>query len=288
MIRCRVMVPCKTRLETLRYSGALMWNYFGSPQGESGKLRVDPTNGSRVYYLDPNSSDLVSPAARFVHSDEGGTSSWKPNWVPAVTGLPTVFAVAPNGANVIVTDYASFPGKRSIVIDPSNPKRLLLGLKTFTNQWGNNVTTPGSVFETTTGGDPNKTDLKFNGNGWRDIGSDLANNKVTISAIALAPSDPNTIFAGAEDGRVFKTTNAGNDCKPNCPTWTEVDNGLPPLFADQRVMDLYSPEPKGKLALPPLTIATPNRGKAVMRGACTAKVPVSRQALRIIVLAIET
>ena len=66
----------------------------------------------------------------------------------------------------------------------------------------------------------------------------MANNKVTISAIALAPSDPNTIFAGAEDGRVFKTTNAGNDCKPNCPTWTEVDNGLPPLFADQRVMDL--------------------------------------------------
>src|SRR5262249_11951661 len=81
---------------TLRYGGVLMWNYFGSPQGESGKLRVDPTNGSRVYYLDPNTADLVSlptAAARFVHSDEGGTSSWTPNWVPAITGLPAVQAV---------------------------------------------------------------------------------------------------------------------------------------------------------------------------------------------------
>jgi len=65
----------------------------------------------------------------------------------------------------------------------------------------------------------------------------LARYLVTISAIALAPSDPNTIFAGTDDGRVFKTTNAGYDCNPNCPTWTEVDQGLP-LFADQRVMDL--------------------------------------------------
>src|SRR5262249_39845703 len=95
---------------------------------------------------------------------------------------------------------------------------------------------PGSVFETTTGGDPNNSDPKFIGNGWRNIGSDLANDNVTISAVALAASAPNTIFAGTEDGRVFKTTNAGNDCNPNCPTWTEVDNGL--SIQDQRIMDL--------------------------------------------------
>lgn len=221
---------------TLKFSGDLQWNYFGSPQGESGKLRVDPSNPSRVYYLDPNTSDPInspSASARFVHSDEGGTSSWTPNWVPAITGLPSVL-VELSGVDTIVTDYASFPGKDSFVIDPSNPNRLLLGLATFTDK--NNVTTPGSVFETTTGGDPNTTDPKFNGKGWRNIGSDLASYKVTISAIALAPSDPNTIFAGAEDGRVFKTTTAGNDCNPNCPVWVEVDNGLPLQY--QHVMDL--------------------------------------------------
>lgn len=35
---------------------------------------------------------------------------------------------------------------------------------------------------------------------------------------------------GTEDCRVFKTTNAGNDCSPTCPTWTEVDRGLPGQF----------------------------------------------------------
>jgi photosystem II stability/assembly factor-like uncharacterized protein len=226
---------CQDCPGVLKYVGVVDWQYFQPPNaGESGKIRVDPTNSSRVYFLEPNTSALASSpgdTARFVHSDDGGQ-----NWQPAITGLPSILVVV-NFVDTIITDYASFPGKRSIVIDPSNPKRLLLGLATWTDK--NNVTTPGSVFETTTGGDPNTTDPKFNGNGWRDIGSDLANLtvKVTISAIALAPSDPNTIFAGTEDGRVFKTTNAGNDCKPNCPTWTEVDNGLP-LFADQRVMDL--------------------------------------------------
>src|SRR5262249_40095233 len=133
MIRGRRRVPCKTRPGTLRYTGALMWNYFGSPQGESGKLRVDPTNGSRVYYLDPNTADPVSSpsaAARFVHSDEGGTASWTPNWVPAITGLPTIVfnGVTSNCDHCTITDFASFPGKGSIVIDPNNPKRLLLGL----------------------------------------------------------------------------------------------------------------------------------------------------------------
>ncbi len=211
---------------TLKYSGALQWNYFqksGAGQGESGKLRVDPSNSSRVYYLDPNTQDPInSPtaAARFVHSDEGGTSSWAPNWVPAITGLPTTM----DGNGNTITDYASFPGKGSIVIDANNPSRLLIGIHN-------------SVFETTTGGDPNGTDPKFGGNGWRNLAADaVISNSTWVSAIALAPSDPNTIFAGTEDGHVYKTTNAGNDCNPNCPTWTQVDSGLP--LQKQRIMDL--------------------------------------------------
>jgi PKD domain len=201
----------------LRYVGTVDWQYSqpSGGQGEAGKIRVDPTNSNRVYYLDPNTSESVNaPTAsnRFVHSDDGGQT-----WTAAITGLPTI----QSGGNTIV-DFASFPGKGSIVIDPNSPQRLLLGLH--------------SVFETTTGGDPNTTDPKFGGNGWRDIGQNMGNNGSAISAIALAPFDPSTIFAGTEDGHVFKTTNAGNDCSPNCPTWTQVDSGLP--LQDQRVMDL--------------------------------------------------
>ena len=204
---------------TLKYSGVLTWNYFqpGAGQGESGKLRVDPTNPSRVYYLDVNTADPVnSPdaSARFVHSDEGGGASWNPNWVPAVTGLPQILF---NG-NMII-DFASFPGKGSIVIDPNTPKRLLIGIHN-------------NVFETTTGGDPNNSDPKFGGNGWRSLNTNVPAPNTFISAIALAPSDPNTIFAGTDDGRVFKTMNAGNAN----PSWSEVDAGLPQQ--NQRVMDL--------------------------------------------------
>jgi hypothetical protein len=161
--------------------------------------------------LDPNTKDPInspSASARFVHSDNGGET-----WTAAITGLPTV---VDNG--VTITDYASFPGKRSIVIDPNSPKRLLLAIHN-------------SVFETTTGGDPNSTDPKFAGNGWRNIGQNMGNNG-WISAIALAPSDPNTVYAGNEDGRVFKTT----DAEADSPAWIEVDAGLP--LQNQRIMDL--------------------------------------------------
>jgi PKD domain len=197
----------------LKYVGAVDWQYTQPTpgQGESGKIRVDPTNANRVYYLDPNTADPVnspSAAARFVHSDDGGKT-----WTAAITGLPTIVV---NG--VTITDFASFPGKDSILIDPNNPKRLLLAIHN-------------SVFETTTGGDPNSTDPTFGGNGWRNIGQNMGNNG-WISAIALAPSDPNTVYAGNEDGRVFKTTNAGDAN----PAWIEVDSGLP--LQNQRIMDL--------------------------------------------------
>jgi hypothetical protein len=218
----------------LKYVGNVDWQYFQPPNaGEAGKIRVglDPTtNSPRVYFLEPNTQQPVnSPndSSRFVHSDDGGQT-----WQPAISGLPTI-QVTINGNPATITDSASFPGKGSIVIDPNSPKRLIIGLATFFDNV-NNILTPGSVFETTTGGDPNNADPKFNGNGWRDIGSAMANNNATFSAIAITPSDPNTIFAGTEDGRVFKTTNAGNDCNPNCPTWTEVDTGL----SGQRIMDL--------------------------------------------------
>jgi Ca2+-binding RTX toxin-like protein len=199
---------------TEKYVGNLAWQYTqpNPGQGEAGKIRVDPTNPNRVYYLDPNTADPLpgSAAARFVHSDDGGST-----WQPAITGLPTHM----EGSNTI-TNYA-FYGKNALVMDPNNPQRLLLGL--------------GSVFETQTGGDPNADPL-FGGKGWRDIGANMGNGGQTITAIAISPSDTNTVYAGTYDGRVFKTT----DAQDANPSWTEVDSGLPSQnkMQNQLVMDL--------------------------------------------------
>ena len=197
----------------LKYVGTVDWQYSqpAGGQGEAGKIRVEPGNANRVYYLDPNTTESVAaPTAsnRFVHSDDGGKT-----WTAAITGLHTF-----NFNGTTIVDFASFPGKGSIINDPNKPKRVLIALH--------------SVYETVTGGDPNATDAVYGGNGWRDIGASMGNNTAP-SVIAMAPSDPNnTIFAGTEDGHVFKTTNAG----AANPTWTEISNGLP--LQNQRIMDL--------------------------------------------------
>jgi hypothetical protein len=43
----------------LRYVGTVDWQYSqpSGGQGEAGKIRVDPTNSNRVYYLDPNTAN---------------------------------------------------------------------------------------------------------------------------------------------------------------------------------------------------------------------------------------
>jgi photosystem II stability/assembly factor-like uncharacterized protein len=80
------------------------------------------------------------------------------------------------------------------VIDPSNTSRLLFGTNVLYESLdqGNNwapISTPGA-------------------NGW--------NTNVPISAIAVAPSDGNTIYAATNDGRIFTTNNDGT-------SWTEID-----------------------------------------------------------------
>src|SRR5262249_2508133 len=106
-------------------------------------------------------------------------------------------------------------------MDPNNSQRLLLGLH--------------SVFVTTTGGDPNLTDPLFGGKGWRNIGASMGNNGQTITAIAMAPSDPNTIYAGTDDGPVFMTT----DAQHQDPTWKPLDTFAPfNGFDGQMIMDL--------------------------------------------------
>src|SRR5262249_25686063 len=77
---------------------------------------------------------------------------------------------------------------------------------------------------------------------WRPISADLTNppsssttsRTYAISAIAVAPSDPDTIYTGAASGAVFATTDGG-------ATWMDRSSGLPARPATHLTVDPIDP-----------------------------------------------
>jgi titin len=156
----------------------------GGGTGETGRILVDPTNPAILYRytpLDPNNFLYVS--------NDGGVS-----WQPAGSGIPTGLATDPNGGYTFA--YAS---QLAFTEDLGNHSRLILG----TNQ----------VYESTNGG-----------TSFTAISAVLSPSSTLddqfITAVAIAPSAPSTVYAATHDGRLFYTTNDGT-------SWTEVDTGLP-------------------------------------------------------------
>jgi uncharacterized repeat protein (TIGR01451 family) len=77
----------------------------------------------------------------------------------------------------------------------------------------------------------------MNGAGsWGPISPDLTSGGTisAISAIAVAPSDSNTVYAGSSDGRVQVTTNAGSG---SGATWADRTPGLPLRYVTQIAVD---------------------------------------------------
>jgi hypothetical protein len=72
------------------------------------------------------------------------------------------------------------------------------------------------------------------GNFWEAISPDLTDGEPpsgslsygTITAIAIAPSDPLTIYAGTDDGNVQVTTDSGEN-------WNNISSGLPDRFVSK-------------------------------------------------------
>lgn len=91
------------------------------------------------------------------------------------------------------------------VMDPSNPNILYTG----TNL----------VYKTTNGG-----------SSWTAISGAL--DASYISCLAVAPSDPQTIYVGYEgyDGKVFKTNNGGTN-------WTNIESGIPERYPTYLAVD---------------------------------------------------
>jgi hypothetical protein len=100
-----------------------------------------------------------------------------------------------------------------LLLDPSDPRRLYVGAASL---WRTNDARAATV-------------------AWSAVKPAVGSN---ISAIAVAPSDPNVVWVGHNDGRVFRTANA----LAAAPTWVAVDdngaaNPLPNRYVCRIVID---------------------------------------------------
>ena len=97
------------------------------------------------------------------------------------------------------TDRLPFIGR--ITLDPSNPNLLYAGTN-FLWRWND----PNSAWQSRLGG--------------KDLATGRSNNRTgTILAIAVAPSDSNTIYVGSDVGDLYASTDAGT-------TWAEIASGV--------------------------------------------------------------
>ena len=175
----------------MKFTGTVEWAYMEGGGSETGKVLVDPTNTSRIYVSNP-----LDPAQFVARSTDAG-QTWK------------VIRVA---NDFQAQDYSlAYSTQRSFAIDPSNPKRLLVGTT--------------RVWQTKNASAANPT--------WSAISGVLGGatpDLQYITALAIAPSDPQTVYAATADGHVWATANGGT-------SWKKRDTGLFGLGAG-RIVDI--------------------------------------------------
>jgi uncharacterized protein (TIGR03437 family) len=186
---------------TQRYSGSLVWQSVLG--GDGGWNAIDPSASGTVYGECQNIC--------LSKSVDGGNT-----WVE------TDFAIDP-------TDRTTF--EAPLVMDPSDPQRLFFGTQrlwqTRDGEGSWRAISP-NLTATSSAGSSERTALD---NGVITRGID---NPAVLRAIAVAPSDPQTVYTGAGTGAVYVTTHVdAND--PN--GWLNRSQGLPPRFVNQIQVD---------------------------------------------------
>ena len=176
----------------MRFSGSILWNDMNGSGSEYGRVLAHPTNSNVLYASNP-----LDPAAFVRRSTNGGA-----NWTTILTNntfQPNDWVLAPTV-------------QKSFVMDPQQPKRLLIGLT--------------QVFETqdATAANPAWSPISMVLSPAADISGQY------ITALAIAPSSSKTVYAATADGHVWWTTNGGQ-------TWKQNDTGLFGMNAS-RVVDM--------------------------------------------------
>jgi len=194
----------------LKYTGYPVWNSAGQAPGGEDTEGVGEVGKILVDPTSPNKLYQYAPndADSFILSSNDGGATW----TDAGSGIPTMLVGFSLG-------YAS---QKAFVMDPTNSQRMLVG----TNQ----------VYETTNGS-----------TSWTAISGVLSANQY-ITALAIAPSQPDTVYAATSDGRVFVTQDDGG---PNHTDWTEFDAGLPQDSFDQIVSIQVDPNNANEVFIVP-------------------------------------
>ncbi|HZC74106.1 MAG TPA: hypothetical protein VE442_25700 [Jatrophihabitans sp.] len=184
----------RTWTETSPPGDLTQWNAYGG--GDGHEVLIDYTDHN-IYY----ECSQVGVCTR--HEDTGGTQQR--------------FRFGPRHSARITTDAP-------IVLDPSNPNVVYFG---------------GNVLDRSTDRGATFTQISPDGDyltgpvppDENDQGPFYANEYATITWIAPAKTDPNTIYLGTDTGRLWKTTDLGAH-------WTEfTGKGLPTRWVNSIVVD---------------------------------------------------
>ncbi|HUI83322.1 MAG TPA: choice-of-anchor D domain-containing protein [Candidatus Binatia bacterium] len=180
-----------------KYTGQTEWNVMEGAIGETGKIIVDPKNSSQLFAFNPGDT------SNFVRQSADAGSTWNTIFPAAL--LSASFLNIYNQTGGYGFAYAS---QKAFALDPSNPARLLA--------------VADRVFQTTNAGSASPT--------WTPISGVLSKdpNNPFVIAIAIAPSDGDTVYASSQDGHLWVTYNDG-------ATWSECDSGIAGAVIDLRV-----------------------------------------------------
>jgi hypothetical protein len=177
-------------LDAMKFQGDVLWHYMPDAQhpgdagggDEYGKVLVDPTNSNLLYVFDP-----LDPA-NFVRRSTDGGNHW--TTIRTTNSYPSEKAAFAVGKQIM----------KSFVMDPGNPKRLLLGTT--------------EIFETTNADAASPTWTSFS------QGPFLPSSDPTAQYItALAVSgDGQSVYAATADGHIWVK-------RPN-QFWAQTDANL--------------------------------------------------------------
>ena len=180
-----------------KFSGDTVWNLMENAIGETGKIIVDPTNSNQLFAFNPGDK------SNWVRRSNDAGVTWQTIFPSAL--LSPSFITIYDQTQGYGFAYAS---QKAFALDPSNPARLLV--------------VADRVYETKDAGSGSP--------GWAAVSGVLSGDPKNpfVIAIAIAPSDGDTVYASSQDGHLWVTHDDG-------VTWNQLDNGISGTVIDIRI-----------------------------------------------------